>query len=64
MSTKAGELQLAYGSWRMWKALRRAGEQVGRGRVERLMHVNRIQRQTARQAAPHDPTRPAGATKA
>jgi len=25
----------AYGSWRMWKALERAGEQVGRGRVER-----------------------------
>ena len=23
----------AYGSWRMWKALLRAGEQVGRGRV-------------------------------
>jgi len=33
----------AYGSWRMWKALRRAGEQVGRGRVERLMRVNGIQ---------------------
>lgn len=27
----------AYGSRRMWKALGRAGEQVGRGRVERLM---------------------------
>jgi putative transposase len=27
----------AYGSWRMWRALRRAGEDVGRGRVERLM---------------------------
>ena len=27
----------AYGSRRMWKALRRLGEQVGRGRVERLM---------------------------
>ena len=24
----------AYGSWRMWKALQRAGEEVGRGRVE------------------------------
>jgi putative transposase len=32
----------AYGSWRMWKALRRAGEQVGRGRVERLMRGNGI----------------------
>jgi hypothetical protein len=28
---------LAYGSRRMWKALLRAGEQVGRSRVERLM---------------------------
>lgn len=33
----------AYGSWRMWKALKRAGEQVGRGRVERLMRSNGIQ---------------------
>ena len=33
----------AYGSWRMWKALRRCGEQVGRGRVERLMRRNGIQ---------------------
>ena len=33
----------AYGSWRMWKALGRAGERVGRGRVERLMRANRIQ---------------------
>ncbi len=33
----------AYGSWRMWKALVRAGEQVGRGRVERLMRSNGIQ---------------------
>ena len=32
----------AYGSWRMWKALRRAGEEVGRGRVERLMRRNGI----------------------
>jgi putative transposase len=32
----------AYGSWRMWKALQRAGEQVGRGRVERLMRSNGI----------------------
>jgi putative transposase len=33
----------AYGSWRMWRALLRAGEQVGRGRVERLMRANGIQ---------------------
>jgi putative transposase len=32
----------AYGSRRMWKALRRAGEDVGRGRVERLMRANGI----------------------
>ncbi len=30
----------AYGSRRMWKALRRAGEDVGRGRVERLMSTS------------------------
>jgi transposase InsO family protein len=33
----------AYGSWRMWRALLRTGEQVGRGRVERLMRSNGIQ---------------------
>lgn len=33
----------AYGSRRMWRALVRAGEQVGRGRVERLMRRNGIQ---------------------
>jgi putative transposase len=33
----------AYGSWRMWKALGRAGEDVGRGQVERLMRSNGIQ---------------------
>ena len=33
----------AYGSWRMWRALVRAGEQTGRGRVERLMRANGIQ---------------------
>ena len=32
----------AYGSRRMWRALTRAGEQVGRGRVERLMRANGI----------------------
>jgi putative transposase len=34
---------LAYGSRRMWKALRRDGEQVGRSRVERLMRREGIQ---------------------
>jgi putative transposase len=34
---------LAYGSRRMWKALLRSGEQVGRGRVERLMRQHGIQ---------------------
>ena len=33
----------AYGSRRMWKAILREGEQVGRSRVERLMHQNAIQ---------------------
>ena len=33
----------AYGSRRMWKALLRSGEHVGRGRVERLMRQNGIQ---------------------
>ena len=32
----------AYGYRRMWKALVRAGEQVGRGRVQRLMRANGI----------------------
>jgi putative transposase len=32
----------AYGSWRMWRALLRAGEEVGRGRVERLMRRHGI----------------------
>jgi len=32
----------AYGSRRMWKALLRAGEDVGRGHVERLMATNAI----------------------
>jgi len=32
----------AYGSRRRWKALSRAGEQVGRGRVERLMRMHGI----------------------
>jgi hypothetical protein len=33
----------AYGYRRTWKALRRAGEQVGRGRVQRLMRSHGIQ---------------------
>ena len=33
----------AYGSRRMWKALKRDGEELGRGRVERLMKANGIQ---------------------
>jgi putative transposase len=33
----------AYGSWRMWKTLLRSGEEVGRGRVERLMRANGLQ---------------------
>ncbi len=32
----------AYGSRRMWKALRRQGESVGRGHVERLMAANGV----------------------
>jgi putative transposase len=33
----------AYGSRRIWKALLRAGEEVGRSRVERLMRQHAIQ---------------------
>jgi len=33
----------AYGYRRMWKTLRRAGEEVGRGRVQRLMGAHGIQ---------------------
>ena len=44
---RIGELHAAnyyaYGSRRMWKALRRAGEVVGRGRVERLMRTHGLQ---------------------
>jgi len=38
-----GESYCAYGSRRMWKALNRSGEHVGRSRVERLMRQNGIQ---------------------
>jgi putative transposase len=48
---------LAYGSRRMWKALGHAGEQVGRGRVERLMRQNGIQG-AKRRGKPWRTTRP------
>jgi putative transposase len=47
----------AYGSRRMWVALRRAGEQVGRGRVERLMREHGIQG-AKRRGTPWRTTRP------
>jgi putative transposase len=47
----------AYGSRRMWKAMRRAGEQVGRGRVERLMRAHAIQG-AKRRGKPWRTTRP------
>jgi putative transposase len=47
----------AYGSRRMWKALRRAGECVGRCRVERLMRSNGIQG-AKRRGKPWRTTRP------
>ena len=50
----------AYGSWRMWRALVRAGEQVGRGRVERLMRANGIQG-AKRRGKPWRTTMPDGA---
>ena len=48
---------LAYGSRRMWKALLRAGEQVGRDRVARLMRSNGIQG-AKRRGKPWRTTRP------
>jgi transposase InsO family protein len=48
---------LAYGSRRMWKALLRADEHVGRGRVERLMRQNAIQG-AKRRGKPWRTTRP------
>ncbi len=48
---------LAYGSRRMWKALLRAGERVGRGRVERLMRRNGLQG-AKRRGKPWRTTRP------
>jgi putative transposase len=49
----------AYGYGRMWKALRRAGESVGRGRVRRLMAAQRDRRrETAWEAVADHQTRP------
>ena len=47
----------AYGSRRMWKALQRAGEQVGRGRVDRLMRHAGVQG-AKRRGKPWRTTRP------
>jgi putative transposase len=47
----------AYGYRRMWKALGRAGEQVGRDRVKRLMRTNAIQG-AKRRGRPWRTTRP------
>jgi putative transposase len=47
----------AYGYRRMWKALRRAGEAVGRGRVQRLMRAHGIQG-AKRRGRPWRTTRP------
>ena len=49
-----------YGSWRMWRALVRAREQVGRGRVERLMRAHGIQG-AKRRGKPWRTTTPDGA---
>jgi putative transposase len=48
---------LAYGSRRMWNALLRSGEQVGRSRVERLMRQNGLQG-AKRRGKPWRTTRP------
>jgi putative transposase len=48
---------LAYGSRRMWKALLRSGEQVGRSRVERVMRENGLQG-AKRRGKPWRTTRP------
>jgi putative transposase len=48
---------LAYGSRRMWKALLRSGEQVGRSRVERLMRQHGLQG-AKRRGKPWRTTRP------
>ena len=47
----------AYGYRRMWKALRRAGETVGRGRVQRLMRAHGIEG-AKRRGKPWRTTRP------
>jgi transposase InsO family protein len=48
---------LAYGSRRMWKALLRSGEEVGRSRVERLMRQSGLQG-AKRRGKPWRTTRP------
>jgi transposase InsO family protein len=48
---------LAYGSRRMWKALLRSGERVGRSRVERLMRQSGLQG-AKRRGKPWRTTRP------
>ena len=53
----------AYGYRRMWKAMRRAGEDVGRDHVKRLMRDNDIQGASgaaSRGARQHPIPRPAG----
>ena len=52
----------AYGSRRMWVALNRGGEQVGRGRVERLMRIHGIQG-AKRRGKPWRTTRPDSAAR-
>jgi hypothetical protein len=47
----------AYGSRRMWKALQRAGESVGRGHVERLMRAYGIQAPSAAASLGRPPRR-------
>jgi hypothetical protein len=51
---------LAYGSRRMWKALRSSGESVGRDRVARLMRARNSGRQAARQAVADHQSRSQG----
>ena len=51
---------LAYGSWLMWKALGRAGEEVGSGQVDRLMRANGIHG-AKRRGKPWRTTTPNGA---
>jgi putative transposase len=52
----------AYGYRRTWKALRRAGERVGRDRVKRLMRVDGIQG-AKRRGKPRRTTKPDSAAR-